>query len=68
MRGVRFAALKEWSLGCFLGLGYGFGFRLRFLLCPGLGCELLLDLGSDGVGIDLVHGSRVTQHIRSVMA
>ena len=41
--------------------------RLGFRLCPGLGCELLLDLGRDGFGINLVQSGGVPKHIRSVV-
>jgi hypothetical protein len=54
---------ERWSLGRFFCLGNGLGLLLRL----GLGCELLLDLGRDGLGIYLVQGGGVPKHIRPVV-
>ena len=54
---------ERWNLGRFFDLGNGLGLLLRL----GLGCELLLDLGRDGVRINLVQGGGIPKHIRSVV-
>ena len=51
-------------LGCFLS---GFSCGLRRLLCFLFRGELLLDLGSDGVGVHLVHGSGLVEYLSRVM-
>ena len=66
-RGGRFAASRRerhGDLGRFL---CGFGCGLGLLLRPGLGRKLLLDLGSDGIGIDLVHRGSIAEHICAVV-
>ena len=64
----REAASSPPSQRCSLGRFLGFRNRLGLFLSLGLGCELLLDLGRDGIGVHFVECGGIPKHTRTVLA
>jgi len=56
------------ALGCFVGLGNKFSFGLRLLFRSSFSRELLLHLLTNGLGVYLVQGGSILEHIGSTMA